>query len=318
METTMETTMEIETNNIQQVNEPSNSTDNVSKLKENMRVVVDKLNEIVKVNCLMLEKLKQLSDENAKLTEANDSLYDELYDQKVSLTSLDQYGRRENVEFVNVPESVTQEHLQKHIIEIMKSLRINVADKDIHAVHRIGKQSSRPRNVIVRFVNRKTAFKLLKNKKKLKNTSHKNLYITENLCPYNKQLFNKLYRLKKNKEIHSVWSYNGNVFCKVREQDERVQIQHLDEIEDLFRADNSDEEEDDSDDEEAGVDQSIAAEVAPDHPDNARKDHRRSSVALRRQSGLHPKRRLSLVPEADNESDSSLLRTPTPPLVIQV
>ena len=51
-------------------------------------------------------------------------------------------------------------------------------------------------NVIVRFVNRKTAFKLLKHKKNLKNTLHKNYFITENLCPYNKQIFNKLYKLK--------------------------------------------------------------------------------------------------------------------------
>ena len=309
-ETTAAETMSTPTN-IQQVNESPESTANLLKLKENMKVVVDKLNEIVKVNCLMLEKLNHLSEENSKLLEANDSLYDELYDQKVALTSLDQYGRRENVEFVNIPESVSQEQLQKHVIEVMKVLKINVTDKDIHAIHRIGKSSSRPRNVIVRFVNRKTAFKLLKNKKKLKNTQHKNYYITENLCPYNKQIFNKLYKHKKNKAIHSLWSYNGNVFCKVREEDDRVQVQHLDEIDDLFRADDSGE--DDSDEEDVST--SITTEEPADHPDNMKQDHRRSSTSSRRQSGLHPKRRLSLVAEAAEES---FLRTPIPPLLIQV
>ena len=313
--------METETNtaatmstptNIQQVDESPESTVNLLKLKENMKVVVDKLNEIVKVNCLMLEKIQHLSEENSKLHEANDNLYDELFDQKIALTSLDQYGRRENVEFVNIPESVSQDQLQKHVMEVMKTIKINVTDKDIHAIHRIGKASSRPRNVIVRFVNRKTAFKLLKNKKKLKNTSHKNYYITENLCPYNKQIFNKLYKHKKNKAIHSLWSFNGNVFCKVREEDERVQVQHLDEIDDLFRADDSGE--DDSDEE--AVSNSITTEEPVDHPDNMKQDHRRRSMSLRRQSGLHPTRRLSLV--AEEESDNSLLRTPIPPLVIQV
>ena len=304
--------METETNSIQNVDEPSNSTETISKLKENMRVVVDKLNEIVKVNCEMLEKLKHLSEDNAKLMEANDSLYDELYEQKIGITSLDQYGRRENVEFVNIPESINQEQLQKHIIEVMKSVKVNVTDKDIHAVHRIGKQSSRrPRNVIVRFVNRKNAFKLLKNKKQLKNTTHKNYYVTENLCPYNKQIFNRLYKLKKSKTVHSLWSYNGNVFCKVNENDERVQVQHLDEIDELFRADDTD----DEDSEEDAVDNSVVAEETSDHPDNARKDHRRSNS--RRQSSLHPTKRLSMVEEAD-ESNSSFLRTPIPPLLIQV
>ena len=283
-------------------------TDALSKLKDNMRVMVDKLNEIVKVNCSMLEKLKFLSDENSKLMEANDNLYDELYEHKVGLTSLDQYGRRENVEFVNIPETIPQEQLMKHITEVMKSIHIKVTEKDVHNLHRIGKKSShRPRNVIVRFVNRKTAFTLLKNKKKLKSTNYK-YYITENLCPYNKQIFNRLYKHKKNNELHSLWSYNGNVFCKVNEEDERVHVQHLDDIDDLFNADESDD-----DGEEVIVDESVSTEVAADHPDNAKMDHRRRS---RRQSGIFPKRRLSLVEEDDE--NSSLLRTPIPPLLIQV
>ena len=214
------------------------------------------------------------------------------------------------MEFFNIPESIGQEQLQKHIIEIMKSIKINVTDKDIHAVHRIGKQvSGRPRNVIVRFVNRKMAFKLLKNKKQLKNTTHKNYFVTENLCPYNKQIFNKLYKCKKSKTLYSLWTYNGNVFCKVNENDDRIQVHHLDDIEELFRADDTDEE----DSEEEAVNNSVANEESSDHPDHAKKDHRRKS---RRQSGLHPMRRLSMVEEADE--NSSLLRTPIPPLVIQL
>ena len=94
--------------------------------------------------------------------------------------------------------------------------------------------------------------------------------------------------------------------------DERVQVQHLDEIDDLFRADDSGE--DDSDEE--AVSNSITTEEHVDHPDNMKQDHRRRSMSLRRQSGLHPTRRLSLV--AEEESDNSLLRTPIPPLLIQV
>ena len=173
-------------------------TDLLSKLKENIKVIVDKLNEIVKVNCVMLDKLKFLSEENAKVMEANDEIYDELYEHKVGLTSLDQYGRGENVEFINIPESIPQEQLMKHITTVMKLINIKITDNDVHNLHRIGKKSPHhPLNVIVRFVNRKTAF-TLKKKKKLRSTKYK-YYISENLCPYNKQIFNRLYKHKKNK-----------------------------------------------------------------------------------------------------------------------
>ena len=123
-ETNTTETMEHTTDtNIQQVDESPDSN-NLLKLKEHMKVVVDKLNEIVKVNCVMLKKLEFLSNENTKLMEANDDLYDELYYQKIAVSSLDQYGRRENVEFVNIPETFSQDQLQKHIIDVMKSLKL--------------------------------------------------------------------------------------------------------------------------------------------------------------------------------------------------
>ena len=308
-------------NSIRQVDDlaPTETTD-LQKLKDNFRLVVDKLNEICKVNSVMLLKLQTLSDENESLVNENDKLYDELYEQKIELTSLDQYGRRENVEFCNIPETVTQEQLQKHVIDVMKTVNVTVTGKDIHAVHRIGKKSSRPRNVIIRFVNRKTAFALLKNKKKLNNTQYKNYYITENLCPFNKKIFNTLYKRKKNKEIHSLWTYNGNVFVKVRDGDDRVLVQHLDDIEDLFAEDDEDNcSGSEADAEVEHVEAEPVELVASDDPLNMRKDHgmveknRRRSFTISKTSKSYPRRRLSMVKE-----DEEVLRTPIPPMVITI
>ena len=208
----------------------------------------------------------------------------------------------------------------------MKTVKVTVTGKDIHAVHRIGKKSTRPRNVIIRFVNRKTAFTLLKNKKKLNNTKYKNYFITENLCPFNKKIFNILYKHKKNKEIHSLWTYNGNVFVKVRESDDRVHVQHIDDIEDLFAEDDEDEDdhsgsEADAEGEPADADQEP---VPSDDPLNMLKDHgmvekessgknRRRSFTISKTSKSHPRRRLSMVAE-----DEEVLRTPIPPMVIHI
>ena len=309
---------------VQQVATPDNSTETstetISKLKENIRAVVDKMNEVCKVNTIMLKKIQSLDAEIVKLNEENDKLYDEIYEQKVDLTSLNQYGRRENVEFCNIPETVSQDQLKEHITEVMKSMGIKLSGNDIHVLHRIGKSSSsRPRNVIVRFTNRKTAFTLLKKKKKLKDGKFKRYYVIENLCPYNKRIFNKLYARKKNNEIHSLWSYNGNVFVKVHEGDDRVQVQHLDDIPDLFTDDESD-----ADSVSSAPDQQQQPpppfDDHPDHADNdlaedaSYKKNRRRSSLLR----SHPvPKRLSIV-EEESEAENSVLRTPIPPLLIQV
>ena len=66
------------------------------------------------------------------------------------------------------------------------------------------------RNVLVQFINRKHVYLCIKNGKKLKfsnNQKYKRYYISENLCTENRQIFNKLYKLKKLGEIYSVWSY---------------------------------------------------------------------------------------------------------------
>ena len=334
--------------------DPTNVT--IQKLKDNVRVVVDKLNEVCKVNTIMLQKLQKLTEENETLRNNHDDIYDDLYDHKVEITGLNQYGRRENVEFVGIPESFSQDKLQAHITTVLKSMGINnITGKDVHNLHRIGKRSpTKPRNVIVRFVNRKTAFATLKNKKKLKSGEYKHYYVIENLCPYNKKIFNTCYRHKKNKELHSVWTYNGNVFVKVHEGGDRVQVEHLDDIDNLFDDEDNESVENDGDDDDNGANSggnsnnsnsnndnlpddvnggnsgSNSDNTFPDHPDNYRNDHVNSTPNFgnlgfsdstkrnRRRSSNFQARQLSLVAEVDTDAESSILRTPIPPLVIQI
>ena len=204
------------------------SEQTLSKLKTDLRLVIEKLNEVCQVNTAMLDKISELVKENNKL-------YDEVEEQKIEIAELNQYGRRENIEICGVPENIEVKKLEGHVISVLKSIGVTVAPYNIVAVHRIGKKTpSRPRNVIVRFVNRKHSFSALKNKKKLINTPHKKYYIIENLCPYNKKIFNRLYKLKKDNELHSVWSYNGMVYAKIDENDEGTQIRHLLDIDELF------------------------------------------------------------------------------------
>ena len=200
------------------------------KLKIDMKIVIEKLNEVCSVNTAMLGKISELVREN-------NNLYTVIEEQKMELAELNQYGRRENIEICNIPESVQPKQLEKHVIAALASIKVKVSSYDIVGVHRIGKQqNSRPRNVIVRFINRKNAYTALRNKKQFRNGEYKNYYIIENLCPHNKKLFNRLYKLKKSDDINAVWSYNGNVYCRLDEKDEEpTHIRHMDHIDQLFQ-----------------------------------------------------------------------------------
>ncbi len=57
----------------------------IQKMKNDMRIIIDKLNEVCGVNSSMLSKIKELVDEN------ND-LNDRVEKQKIELTELNQYG----------------------------------------------------------------------------------------------------------------------------------------------------------------------------------------------------------------------------------
>ena len=116
-------------------------------------------------------------------------------------------------------------------------MEIKIQSYDIVAVHRLGeRRGDRPRNVIVRFVNRKNAIKVLRNKEFIKSTGMKfkinNLYVIENLCCENKHIFNKCYKLKKSGVISKVWTCNGVVNIQIHDtkDDEIIEMKHFDDI----------------------------------------------------------------------------------------
>ena len=111
---------------------------------------------------------------------------------------------------------------------------------------------------------------------------------------------------------------------KVQEGDERVQVQHVDDIEDLFTGDDEDDHSGSEADAEGEPAEAEHEPVASDDPINMVKDHgmeendlsgknRRRSFTISKTSKSHPRRRLSMVAE-----DEEVLRTPIPPMDIQI
>ena len=157
---------------------------------------------------------------------------DRLKYMETDLMQFNQYSRRQNIEISNIPEHIPQWKLESHVIMVLKELNIEVYSYDLVGVHRIGKRiSNKNRNVIVRFINRKNAYLALETNWKLRESRHYNkYYINENMCPENRKIFNKCYRLKKNGDIKDVWFSEGIVNMIISDDEEPVSLLHLSDI----------------------------------------------------------------------------------------
>ena len=94
------------------------------------------------------------------LTEVNNEMFDKFFELESYISDLDQYTRRNNVEFCNIPESLGNKDIEKYVIEVLGSIGVEVESYDIVAVHRLGRINKNC-SVIVRFLNRKKCLFLL-------------------------------------------------------------------------------------------------------------------------------------------------------------
>ena len=125
--------------------------------------------------------------------------------------------------------SVADDDMEQKVIEIFKSIDIEVKPNAIEAAHRLpSKSDNKP--VIVRFVNRKFCERAFANKKNLQ----ENIYINENLCPQFKKIAWMGRKLKRANEIHSSWTWKGIIHIRFREGEKYIKINHKNELIDMF------------------------------------------------------------------------------------
>ncbi len=196
----------------------------------------DRYDKLLQQNAKLTEEMKRMWTSFSKLTATVNTLKKEKDNLETDLHELNAYNRRCNIEIRNIPENISDEKLESYCIDVLSKINLYVAERSIVGAHRLGKKvNGRIRSVIIRFVNRKDAYYALDNQHRLKFTPFKRLFITENLCPTYKQIFNILYKAKKNRIIADVWSYNGIVHPKMTENGDRFRMKTL-EMTELFLA----------------------------------------------------------------------------------
>ena len=194
------------------------------------------------LKCLLaLEKqVKEYKHRLHQLTMNNESILESIYNNEINIAFNNQYSRRENIEFINIPEKIKQSQLEDTVIKILNCMGVNVSSYNIVGVHRLGKpRDNKTRNVIVRFLNRKHAIDVLRNKRELpkaRTIGYNNLYVIENLCRTNKKIVDRCYQLNKSGDIKSLWSFNGMINIKFTDNryERPTKIIHFDDIDFLF------------------------------------------------------------------------------------
>ena len=141
--------------------------------------------------------------------------------------NMEQYSRRNNVEVSGISNEVSDENLEKKVIDICKESGIVLNLYDIEACHRPPSghvNTSNSKHVIVKLASRKHSEAMLHLKKSINSCS--SIDITNSLCPYYPFLLGKCKELQRKGLINQVFCLGAIVTIKVRENGPPIKIFH--------------------------------------------------------------------------------------------
>lgn len=185
---------------------------------------------ILKQNSKLSKENEELRSKQAKLEAENKKLAQEIDD-------LAQYGRREMLEISGIPQTNDEDQntIEKTIVTISRHLGVNISSDDIDAAHRLSKNPQA--NIIVKFKSRKMRDAIFSARSKLRGISTKDLAITterapsrifinESLTARKKELMYKARLIKKEGHFKFLWSRNGSIWLRVKDNSPAVSIKN--------------------------------------------------------------------------------------------
>ena len=189
--------------------------------------------------------IQRLQEDHLKLKERVRCLEDKVVQLEIKNNSLEQYGRRNNLEIEVIPTSISDDELEKTTVGILNSMNVNLDSSDVEACHRIGRsKDGKPKKTIIHIVNRKFCKKALLNRKKLSPVDindyeiqlKNKVFIIENLANYNNKI--AFYCRKLKKAFGKCYSRDGVVHIATRDgwRDKTTKVFHMNQLLELFRA----------------------------------------------------------------------------------
>ncbi|KAL9962019.1 hypothetical protein ACROYT_G031074 [Oculina patagonica] len=216
------------------------------ELKGEIRAVKSELSEVTKSLTAVWEEVQSLKERNKNLQDQCDSaerenskLNQEISTLKNRLIKLEDYSRRENLRFYNIPENPGESNAEcsRKVMDVLTELGAETDNIMFHAIHRTGNPNTtassnraannedstesreeasrppRPRPILVRFVSRMDCDWIWQSRKRLMNSSSfSSVFIDKDLSPESAKERGKLRAAyKKAKELNV-----GRVFIKAK------------------------------------------------------------------------------------------------------
>ena len=213
----------------------------LAQIKESQQFISMQFEELKAENAKLIKCNKNLEKDYQKLRDEVEMLHDVQTDQFEHLDNLEQYGRRENLEFEGVPQ-VQNEDTTEVVIKIADKLNINLNENDISIAHRLptkrpGKSNNSSTNlptpaIIARFANRRIRNLIYSKRsaaRKIPTTEFPvpgitRLFINENLTSYRKKLPWQTKQKMKENNYKYIWTKNGRIFIRKDDESNPIEI----------------------------------------------------------------------------------------------
>ena len=158
---------------------------------------------------------------------------------------LEQYTRKNSLEFHGVPESAYSSP-EEVVLKISEALEVPVGPQDIEISHKLNNKGNKA--IIAKFISHKVKSNLYRARTKLKSirmtdlfpgssyattTEANRIYINENLTSYRKRIMKKTSEKRRDGELLSVWSLDGTIFVKTLPTGRPIKISEPEDLDHL-------------------------------------------------------------------------------------
>ena len=158
---------------------------------------------------------------------------------------LEQYTRKNSLEFHGVPESAYSSP-EEVVLKISEALEVPVGPQDIEISHKLNNKGNKA--IIAKFISHKVKSNLYRARTKLKSirmtdlfpgssyattTEANRIYINENLTSYRKRIMKKASEKRRDGELLSVWSLDGTIFVKTSPVGRPIKISEPEDLDHL-------------------------------------------------------------------------------------
>lgn len=215
----------------------------MDKILESNNILKREINHLK----IIVEDYKKITDEiiqsNTYLQNENEKLKWKIINVQYNIDTQEQQKLENNI-IVSGIEQKDGENTNEIIIEMAKSLNINISNDDIENSQRSNKienNSGLPPEIMVKFKNSDIKVKIMINKKSKKlntnmfdinkiDVTHRAFYINEQLVKTRQFIYKKARDARKNDQIKYAWVRNGEIYVRKTDTSKIIKLKDISQL----------------------------------------------------------------------------------------